>query len=145
MIRLLSIILVLLFGTSSMVRGGETVVAAPQASLETQAGTRTLIDVRHVTEWRQTGVPAGAKEITIHDRAGIAGFVAKVTKVVRGNKAAPVSVICGRGVRSSRAAEALARAGFTNIRNVREGMHGNSQDGPGWITRSLPVQPCKNC
>jgi rhodanese-related sulfurtransferase len=145
MIRILSVSLVLLLSAASMVWAGENVVAAPSASLAAQAGTRILIDVRHVTEWRQTGVPAGAKEISIHDRDGPAGFVAKVTKVVGGNMKAPISLICARGVRSSKAADILAAAGFRNISDVREGMLGNQKDGPGWLKRRLPVQPCKNC
>jgi rhodanese-related sulfurtransferase len=145
MIRILSITIALLLSAATMVWAGEAVVAAPAANLEAQAGARMLIDVRHVTEWRQTGIPAGAKEISIHDRDGLAGFVAKVTKAVGGNKKALISLICARGVRSSKAADVLAAAGFTNIRDVREGMLGNQKDGPGWLKRRLPVRPCNNC
>ena len=145
MIRILSISVALLLSVVSMAWADENVVAAPSASQEAQAGTRMLIDVRHVTEWRQTGVPAGAKEISIHDRDGLAGFIAKITKAVGGNMKAPISLICARGVRSSKAADVLAAAGFTNISDVREGMLGNQKDGPGWLKRRLPVQPCKNC
>jgi rhodanese-related sulfurtransferase len=145
MTRILSISVALLLSAASMAWAGENVVAAPAASLQTQAGTRILVDVRHVTEWRQTGVPAGAKEISIHDRDGLAGFVARVMKAVGGNMKTPISLICARGVRSSKAADVLATAGFTNISDVREGMLGNQKDGPGWLKRRLPVQPCKNC
>lgn len=143
--RILFLPVALLLSAASMAWAGENVVAAPAASLEAQAGTRMLIDVRHVTEWRQTGIAAGAKEISIHDRDGLAGFVVKVTKAVGGNKKAPISLICARGYRSSKAADVLAAAGFTNISDVREGMLGNQKDGPGWLNRRLPTQPCKNC
>jgi rhodanese-related sulfurtransferase len=145
MIRIISISVALLLSAASMAWAAEKVIAAPTASLEAQTGTRMLIDVRHVTEWRRTGVPAGAKEISIHDREGLAGFVARVTQAVGGNKKAPISLICARGVRSSKAAGVLAAAGFTNISDVREGMLGNQKDGPGWLKRNLPIQVCKNC
>lgn len=121
------------------------VVVAPLASLEAQAGTRTLIDVRYVTEWRQTGVPVGAKGIAIHDQKGLTGFIEQVTKAVKGKKDTPIALICAWGYRSTKAAQALAAAGFKNIKDVREGMLGNPDDGPGWLKRWLPIQPCKSC
>lgn len=89
--------------------------------------------------------PAGAKEISIHDREGLAGFIEKVVKAVNGRKETPIALICAQGYRSAKAAEALAAAGFKDIKNVREGMLGNPDDGPGWLKRRLPVQPCKSC
>lgn len=108
-------------------------------------GRRTLIDVRHVTDWRQTGIPAGAKEISGQDRSGLAGFVAKVLKAVGGDKEAPISLICAGGLRSVKAANVRVLPGFKNIHDVREGMLGNKKDGPGWLLRNLPVLPCENC
>ncbi len=128
-----------------MARSADGVVGAPLASLETQAGIRTLIDVRHVTEWCQTGVPAGAREISIHDPKGLAGFIEKVTKAVNGKKDTPITLICACGYRSAKAAQGLAAAGFDNIKDVREGMLGNPDDGPGWLKRRLPTRPCKTC
>ena len=109
------------------------------------AGEMTLMDVRSPTEWRETGMPKGAKAITIHGPDGMAGFVAGATKAVKGSKDQPIALICARGWRSMRAASALREAGFTKIINVREGMLGNPLDGPGWLDRKLPTEPCKNC
>ncbi|MBK17750.1 MAG: sulfurtransferase [Rhodospirillaceae bacterium] len=145
MIRNFFVFLAFLLGTSATVFAADGVITASAASLEAQAGTRILIDVRHVTEWRQTGVPANAKEITIHDPNGLTSFVSKISAAVKGDKNAPIALICARGYRSTKAAQILAQAGFKNIRDVREGMLGNRDDGPGWLKRRLPTQPCKSC
>ena len=39
------------------------------------------------------------------------------------------------------ASSALAEAGYTQVYNIREGMLG-SPDGPGWLARGLPTDPC---
>ena len=145
MTRILPIFLFLLMGITTIARGEEKVITAPLANFEAHVGLRILIDVRQFTEWRKTGVPVGAKEISIDARGGEKVFVTKVTKMVGGNKDTPISLICARGVRSSKAAIVLSGAGFTNIRNVREGVLGNRKDGPGWLKHKLLTQPCKNC
>jgi rhodanese-related sulfurtransferase len=125
--------------------GASPLIDATRALAGVKAGEMTLIDVRSPAEWRQTGVPLGAKTVTIHDPQGMAGFVTAATRAVNGRKDKPVALICARGSRSSRAARALRAAGFSNIFNVREGMLGNSVDGPGWLHRKLPVEKCRNC
>jgi rhodanese-related sulfurtransferase len=124
---------------------GPVVIEAPQALAAATAGEITLIDVRSPAEWRATGLPRGAKSVTIHDPRGLDGFVAAATRAVGGKKDQPVALICATGRRSSRAADALREAGFTSVLNVREGMQGNSVDGPGWLSRNLPVEPCRRC
>jgi len=116
------------------------VISAPEALSRSVKGELTLIDVRSVGEWRDSGIPKGAKAISIHDPEGMDAFVAKVTAAVKGDKTRPVALICARGVRSTRADWALGKAGFTNILNVREGTLGNWIDGPGWLDRKLPVE-----
>ena len=145
MARILLIFLFLLIGITTVARGGEKVITAQVANFEAQGGARILIDVRTPTEWRKTGVPVGAKQFSIEGFGGTTTFVAKVTKLVGGNKNMPISLICARGTRSSRAAHVLFRAGFTNIKNVREGFLGNRKDGPGWLKHKLPIRPCRNC
>jgi rhodanese-related sulfurtransferase len=54
-------------------------------------------------------------------------------------------LICAVGVRSSRGARILKRAGFETVYNVREGLLGNPEDGPGWLERGLPIDPCPDC
>jgi len=124
---------------------GAAVLDASRASSQVSSGEITLIDVRSPGEWRQTGIARGAKPVTIHGPAGLDGFVADTTRAVGGDKDQPVAVICATGRRSSRAADALRAAGFTNVINIREGMFGNQTDGPGWLSRKLPVDDCKSC
>lgn len=124
---------------------GAALIDGASAFARMEAGELTLIDVRSPAEWRGTGVPRGARTVTIHDPAGLAGFVAAATRAVNGQKDRPIAVICARGTRSSRAQRALRAAGFSNIVNVREGMLGNPVDGPGWLRRNLPVETCPNC
>ena len=137
--------LILLLGITSIARAEEKVISAQAANFEAQGGLRMLIDVRSPMEWRKTGVPVGAIQFSIEGFGGTTTFVAKVTKLVGGNKNMPISLICARGTRSSTAANILSEAGFTNIKNVREGLLGNRKDGPGWLKHKLPIRPCRNC
>lgn len=121
------------------------VIDSKAALAGVSAGEMVLMDVRSPQEWRETGLPKGAKAVTIHGPDGMKGFVADATRAVKGRKDQPIALICARGWRSYRAANALREAGFTKIINVREGMLGNPFDGPGWLDRKLPVEPCKNC
>ncbi|OIQ44569.1 MAG: rhodanese [Roseobacter sp. MedPE-SW] len=100
----------------------------------TQSGEITLVDIRTPREWRQTGVPVGA--ITIDMRRD--DFLQALSRAVGGDLAAPVALICARGVRSARLTRALEEAGYTAILDVPEGMLG-SASGPGWIAGNLPV------
>ena len=113
-------------------------IAADAAYRQAQRQALTIFDVRSPGEWRQTGVPAGARRVTIHDPGGLAGFVAAMMTAVDGDLDRPLAVICARGNRSTRAQKALRAAGFKNVGNIREGMLG-STFGPGWLGRGLPV------
>lgn len=139
LIRTIAFVLVLLIAALPAMAGD--VISSKDALARVESGTVTLIDVRSVEEWRQSGVPKGAKAISIHDPGGMTAFVAKVTAAVNGRKDRPVALICARGVRSTRAEWALGKAGFTKILNVREGTLGNWVDGPGWFAQKLPVEP----
>jgi len=143
--RCLALLLLLLLTVAPATAGAGSVIDSGKALAEVTAGEMTLLDIRSPEEWRKTGVPQGAKTVTFHDPQGMAGFVAAATRAVDGNKDRPVALICATGGRSSRAASALSDAGFTQVLNVREGMLGNFFDGPGWLKRKLPVEPCRNC
>jgi rhodanese-related sulfurtransferase len=101
----------------------------------------TLVDVRHPNEWRESGIPRGAKPISFRDPEGVAGFVNQVRDAVDGKLDRPVSLIANRSGRSTRAQWALEEFGFTNILNVREGVKGNVIDGWGWLCEKLPMTP----
>ena len=134
---------ILLVITACSQESGPT-LTAPDAYAKAQAGTLTLIDIRHPDEWRKTGVANGALRIDMTDMQGEAGFVERVTAKMGGKKNAPIALLSLAGNRGGNAQQVLREAGFTQVYNVREGMNGGSA-GPGWIARGLPVQPCPNC
>ena len=83
--------------------GASSLIDGPKALAGVTAGEMTLIDVRSPAEWRQTGVPRGARTVTIHDPKCMPGFVAAVTQAVRGRKNQPIALICAHSGRSTRA------------------------------------------
>lgn len=117
--------------------GEPAVIDAPAAFAEQQSGALVLIDVRRPNEWRATGLPAGAVGATLQD----ADFIDEVLTALDGDRTRPVALICRRGKRSAEAAEILERAGFTDVRNVEEGLVGRRGAGPGWRARGLPITP----
>jgi rhodanese-related sulfurtransferase len=119
-------------------------LSAPEAFAQARAGEIVLIDVRSPREWRATGVPAGAKTVTIHHPQGAQGFLRDILKAAGGDKTRPIALICARGVRSSRGKRFLDANGFTNVRDVPEGMLGRGSR-PGWLARKLPTTPCTTC
>jgi rhodanese-related sulfurtransferase len=134
----------MLLSINACSRDSGPTLAAPDAYAQTQAGTLTLIDIRRPDEWKQTGVAKGALQINMAHPQGEAGFVAHVTAELKGNKNAPVALICRTGNRTTQMQHALTKAGFTQVYNVKEGMVGSAA-GPGWIARGLPLQACERC
>ncbi len=108
---------------------------APTAHARAVAGRLTLIDIRRPDEWQATGVGRGAHPLDMRRD----DFTAALLMLVNGDTAAPIALICARGVRSARLATRLTGAGFTRLINVPEGMLG-AAEGPGWIARGLPVR-----
>jgi len=125
-------------------RGGAEVIDAERAMRLAVDRGLVLIDVRSPQEWQQTGVPAGARLVTIHQPDGLIGFLDEMNQTLGADLDRPIALICARGTRSSLASSALAEAGYTEIYNIREGMLG-SPDGPGWLARGLPTDPCGRC
>ena len=131
--------------TGAAAAAGSSEILTPAAALsQAEAGDITLIDVRSPGEWQATGVPQGARQVTIHDPQGLQGFVRAVLAEVEGDLDRPIAVICARGNRSTIAHDVLTSAGFTAVYNVREGMLG-SADGPGWLSRAMPTEACRRC
>lgn len=83
-----------------------------------------LYDVRLPEEWAQTGVVEGAKTLTYFDRNGaprsdfMPAFAADI------DKTEPVILICRSGNRTDKLARELARQGYTQVYNVKNGMLG---------------------
>lgn len=94
----------------------------------------TLVDIRRPDEWAKTGSAEHAVRLDL--RRG--DFIEQLDLLVNGDRAAPLALICARGVRSARENNKLIAAGFTNVIDVPEGMLGNAK-GPGWIKRGLPL------
>jgi len=101
-----------------------------------------LIDIRSPKEWAESGIPKGAKAITMHKPGGKTAFLRAVQDAVAGNSDQPIALICAVGGRSKWARRFLADNGFTNVADVSEGMFGRGSGKPGWIKRGLPVEPC---
>ncbi|MDJ0945501.1 MAG: rhodanese-like domain-containing protein [Kiloniellales bacterium] len=129
-------------------RGGlaaEDTISVQDALKGARSGRLTLVDVRSPEEWRKTGLPEGAEAVTIHGPEGLPGFVAAIRERLGAQQDQPIALICATGVRSTAASRALRAAGYTRVLNVREGLFGNQADGPGWLRKGLPTEPCQSC
>ncbi|MFY0311738.1 rhodanese-like domain-containing protein [Leisingera sp. D0M16] len=113
---------------------GQPRLSAAEAFAAARDGGIILVDIRTPQEWRASGVPVGSHQIDMRRE----DFIAALQAVAGQDRAAPVALICARGVRSARMTLALAKAGFTNVIDVPEGMLGSAA-GPGWIAGNLPV------
>ena len=120
--------------------GGD--VSPSDAHAAAAAGERSLIDVRSPSEWRQTGVPQGARTVSIHQKAD--SFLAEMLTAAVDDRDAPIALICATGQRSSRARAILEAQGFTNVVSVAGGIYG-AQGAPGWLKDGLAIEPCKSC
>ncbi len=107
------------------------------------AGKAVLIDIRKPEEWRETGIPAGARRADASQKDGPAGFLLDVLEITGERRDTPLVLICRTGNRTARARAFLLSKGFAEVHHVKEGVAG-SEAGPGWFKRSLPVEPC-NC
>jgi rhodanese-related sulfurtransferase len=119
-------------------------VTPADAARELQAEPSALyLDVRTPEEF-EAGHPAGARNVPVvfFDPATRrprpnADFVAVVQRHV--SPAAKLLVGCQSGMRSQRACELLAEAGYADLANVRGGF-GGSEDTPGWKESGLAVE-----
>ncbi len=117
-------------------------LSAPQALAATQAGKLKLIDIRTPEEWRETGIAPGADRVDFY--LGPEVLTRAILQAAKGDKNAPIALICRTGNRTTHAQKYLQGLGFTQVYNVKEGMKGSAA-GPGWLKRGLPVQPCPAC
>lgn len=116
-------------------------LAAPDAAAAVAAGKITLIDFRTPPEWKETGVARGASLINMLHPQGAPGFTNALLEKVKGDRNAPIALICRTGNRTTQVQRYLQSQGFTQVYNVKEGMAGSAA-GPGWIKRGLPVETC---
>ncbi len=116
-------------------------LTAPEAAAAVAAGKITLIDIRTPPEWKETGVAKGAQLINMLHPQGAPGFTNALLEKLKGDRNAPIALICRTGNRTTQVQRYLQSQGFTNVYNVKEGMAGSGA-GPGWLKRGLPVETC---
>jgi len=114
-------------------------LSAPDALAQVKAGKLLLVDIRTPGEWKETGVAQGAVRIDMQHPKGGPGFMEELLKNTKGDKNAPVALICRTGNRTTQVQRYLEAHGFARVFNVREGMAGSAA-GPGWLRRGLPLQ-----
>jgi len=104
--------------------------------------TAVYLDVR-TTEEFDAGHPAGARNVPVFlfDASGKPHPNPAFVGVVQRHLAPGTTLLvgCRSGMRSQRACELLAEAGYTDLANVRGGF-GGSDDTPGWAESGLPVE-----
>lgn len=115
--KAISVILALIFGCNITAPAAEPVDVTPAAASTWLATTPTarILDVRTKKEFA-TGHLAKALLIPWSDK----DFNARATKEL--DPAKPLLVYCHAGRRSAEAAAALAKLGFTDVRNVEGGI-----------------------
>ncbi len=114
-----------------------TIMSAAEAHDKALRGDLVLVDVRTPEEWRDTGVPASAHAITMHQPGP--AFVAGLKTAMGGDTTKTLAIICNSGNRTSNIYADLQRAGFTNLINVAEGV-GGGPFGRGWLKSGMPLR-----
>ncbi len=125
-----------------LIARAEPDMTAPEAYEAARSGKVRLIDIRTPQEWRQTGVAPGAGRMDMY--RGAEPLLRGVLQEVKGDRNAPIAIICRTGNRTTQAQKFLQQQGFTQVWNVKEGMAGSAA-GPGWIRRGLPLESCAAC
>ncbi len=94
----------------------------------------TIVDIRRVEEWRETGIIAGSKRLTYSDAQGRVApeWAQKMKALARPDQ--PVVLVCRTGGRSAAAAKLLDEAGYKKVYNAKGGIRS-------WIDNGLPVVP----
>ncbi len=91
---------------------------------ELQAQGAVVVDVRTPAEWRDTGIIKGSIRITYMDNEGHVDKNAfmEAIKANTNTKDDLIVLVCRTGVRSKKAAQWLAKEGYTNIYNKTHGI-----------------------
>lgn len=113
-------------------------LSAADAHAKASKGEIVLVDVRTPQEWQQTGLPASAHAVTMHQDGR--AMLAALDKLVGNDRSKPLAIICRTGNRTSSLLPQLQQMGYTNVTHVGEGMAG-SRHGQGWLKAGLPTRP----
>ncbi|KUO69118.1 MAG: hypothetical protein APF80_10765 [Alphaproteobacteria bacterium BRH_c36] len=137
--KLAALVLVAAALSSALPAGAQdvTMISAPEAHEKALKGEVVLVDIRTPGEWKETGVPASAHAITMHQDPQV--FLADLLKAAGGDANKPIAIICRTGNRSTALSVPLTKAGFPHVINVLEGVAGGP-GGPGWKKRNLPLR-----
>lgn len=112
-------------------------MSAAEAHTAADAGKVVLIDIRSDDEWRESGVPASAYAISMHQSQP--AFLKGLAVATKGDKTTPIALVCATGSRSAFLAGWLKRNGYTAVIDVREGVDGGRY-GKGWVKAGLPIR-----
>lgn len=115
--------------------GAQSILSPVEANELASKGEILLVDIRQISEWRDTGVAEPATLISMHE----SGFFDKLDAAVDGDRSRAIALICAVGGRSTWMQAQLIGRGYTNVLNVAEGMIGGRY-GLGWIPRGLPIR-----
>lgn len=124
------------------VAAAENIISANEAYDLSVKNQLMVIDIRSPKEWAESGLPRGARTITMHNPQGKKAFLEAIRDVVAEDTAHPIALICAVGGRPRGAQRFLAENGFSNVSDISEGMFGCGKGKPGWLKRNLPTQPC---
>jgi rhodanese-related sulfurtransferase len=95
-------------------------LTAPEAAAAVAAGKVTLIDIRTPPEWKETGVAKGAQLLNMLHPQGAPGFTNALLDKVKGDKNAPIALICRTGNRTTQVQRYLQSQGFTRCTTSRK-------------------------
>ena len=110
-------------------------MSVEEAYHEAAEGRMLLVDIRHKSEWRKTGIGENAVPISVHQPPQ--DFLAQLHRAIGSESKRSIGLICASGVRSSYVQRVLQDQGFSHVYDVHEGMLGDK----GWINSELPVRP----
>ena len=94
---------------------------------EVRNGKHLLIDIREAEEWSRTGVPQGAKLLSMNDF----DFDEQLQALTGGDRNRPVALLCRTGVRAESLRKRLKIRGYSNVTVIEGGLLGDGRHG-GW-------------
>lgn len=140
MIRIFALLAAALFALSARAE----VVDIDNAELARLAAAGVpVIDIRTAGEWKETGIVAGSRLITLFDERGSAdapAWVDKVKGVARPEQ--PVVLICRSGNRTRAATQLLTQNGYTKIYNVKDGIRAWAKEGRPLTPAATAIATC---
>ncbi len=105
----------------------------------------TVIDIRTLPEWEETGILSGSKLLTFFDERGKAdpaAWLDKVKPLAGPND--PVIVICRSGNRTKAVSRFLSQqAGYAKVYNVKSGIKGWIADKGAIVPATQSIAACQ--